>query len=127
MYSSQLQLQFVIKLISGIRTTKFRGSPNIFLTKYQLSVFLCLLFAEKINLLLVNQQKISQLKLVMRSWKKVKKNWLRKIFVDSRNFGGSVATNELYFSEKKIYLHVFFTYRTCATITRSWLETALKY
>ena len=67
MYSSQLQLQFVIKLISGIRTTKFRGSPNIFLTKYQLSVLLCLLFAEKMNFLLVNQQNFSQLKLVLRS------------------------------------------------------------
>ena len=43
--------------------------------------FLWLLFAEKINSLLVNQQKISQLKLVLRSWKKVKKNWLKKYLV----------------------------------------------
>ena len=44
----------------GSEPPKFRGSPNIFLTKYQPPVFLCLLFAEKIDFLLVNQQKISQ-------------------------------------------------------------------
>ena len=43
------------------------------------------------NFLLVNQQKISQLKLVE---KKVKENWLNKIFGDPRNFGGSDPTNE---------------------------------
>ena len=68
----------------GSEPPKFRGSPNIFLTKYQLSVFWCLLFAEKINLLLVNQQNFSQLKLVLRSWKKVNKH-------DGRHFGVLVA------------------------------------
>ena len=40
---------------------------------------LCLLFAEKINFLLVNQQKFSMLKLVSRSWKQSKQTW-RLIF-----------------------------------------------
>ena len=62
----------------GSKPPKFRGSPNIFLTKYQLLVFLCLLFAEKTNLWLVNQQKFSQLKLVLRSWKESKQNLVKK-------------------------------------------------
>ena len=73
-------------MFTGSEPPKFRGSPNISLTKYQLSVFLCLLFAEKINSLLVNQQKISQLKLVLRSWKKGKQNLVKKIFGDHQIF-----------------------------------------
>ena len=71
--------------------------PNhqIFLTKYQLSVYLCLFSAEKINFLWVNQQKYCQLKLLLRNWKKSKQNLVKKIFGDPRNFGGSDATNEL--------------------------------
>ena len=61
-------------MFEGSKPPKFHGSPNIFLTKYQLSVFWCLLFAEKINLLLVNQEIFSLLKLVLRSWKKSKQN-----------------------------------------------------
>ena len=61
---------------------KFCWSSNISLINYQLSVFLSLLFAEKINSLLVNQQKNSQLKLVLRSWKKSKQNLVKKIFGD---------------------------------------------
>ena len=57
-------------LFKGHEPPKFRGSPDISLTKYQLSVFLCLLFSEKINFLLVNQQKKSQLKLVLGRRKK---------------------------------------------------------
>ena len=47
-------------MFAGSEPPKFCESPNISLTKYQL---LCLLFAEKIDSLLVNQQKISQFKL----------------------------------------------------------------
>ena len=65
---------------------KFRESPNIFSTKYQLS---CLLFAEKIDFLLVNQQKISQLKL------KVNKIWLKRYLVITKYFGGSDPANML--------------------------------
>jgi hypothetical protein len=57
----------------GSKPPKFSGSPNIFLTKYQPSDFLCLLFAEKIDFLLVNQQKNSQ-------WKLVNKNLVKRIF-----------------------------------------------
>jgi hypothetical protein len=62
----------IINSFVAYKPPKFRASPNIFLSKYQLLVFLCLLFAEKINSLLVNQQKFSQLKLVcvLRSCKK---------------------------------------------------------
>ena len=42
---------------AGSEPPNFRGSPNIFLTKQQLSVFSCLLFAEKKIFSLVNQQK----------------------------------------------------------------------
>ena len=41
-----------------------------------LRIFFGLLFTEKINFLLVNQEKISQLKLVVRSWKKVNKYYV---------------------------------------------------
>ena len=68
----------VLKIITCSRDPnsepqKFRGSPNITLTKYQLSVHLCSFFDEKINFLLVNQQKVSKLKLVLKSRKKKKK------------------------------------------------------
>ena len=80
----------------GSEPLKFRGAPNIFLTKYQLPVFLCLVFAEKIVLLLVNQRKISQSKLALRSWKISKQNLDKKIFCDPPpNSGGLDATNEL--------------------------------
>ena len=85
-------------MFAGSEPPKFRGSPNISLTKYQLSVFLCLLFAEKINSLLVNQQKISQLKLVLRSWKKSKQNLVKKIFGDHQIlwwFGSREHVNRL--------------------------------
>ena len=59
---------------------------NIFSTKYQLS---CLLFAKKIDVLLVNQQKISQLKL------KVNKIWLKRYLVITKYFGGSDPANML--------------------------------
>ena len=77
---------WLYNMFAGSEPPKFRGSPNISLTKYQLSVFLCLLFAEKINSLLVNQQKNSQLKLVLRSWKKSKQNLVKKIFGDHQIF-----------------------------------------
>ena len=54
---------------------------RFFLTKYQLSNFLCLIFDKKINFLLVNQQKCSQLILNLRSWKKVNKWAFHPVFV----------------------------------------------
>ena len=57
--------------------------------------FLYLLFAEKIIILLVYQQKFSQLKLVFRSRKKGKQTLVQKILDDPRYSGGSDATNEL--------------------------------
>ena len=66
--------------------------PNFRSLQIFLTIFLCLLFAEKINFLLGNQQNFSQLKMVLMS----KQNILQ-----SRNFSGLDATNELY-SEKKI-------------------------
>ena len=73
-------LKQYLKLIRGIRTTKTSWIPNIFLTKYQLSVYLCLLSAEKINLSLVNINKKS----LSYNWfwgmeKKVNKIWLKNI------------------------------------------------
>ncbi len=65
-------------MFAGSEPTKFRESPNIFSTKYQLS---CLLFAEKKDFLLVNQQKNSQLKL------KVNKIWLKRYLVVTKYFG----------------------------------------
>ena len=56
----------------GSEPPKFRGSPNI---------FLCLLFAEKIAFLLVNQQNISQLKLVCGVEKKCKQNLVKKEYL----------------------------------------------
>ena len=73
-------------MFTGSKPPKFCGSPIISLNKYQPSVFLCLLFAEKINSLLVNQQKKSELKLVLRSWKKSKQNLVKKIFGDHQIF-----------------------------------------
>ena len=61
----------ISNMFMGSEQPKFRGSPNISFTKYQLSVFSCLLFAEKMNSLLVNQQKNFQLKLVLMSWKEM--------------------------------------------------------
>jgi hypothetical protein len=87
-------------------TTKIFVVYEYFLGKYQLSIFLCLLFAEKINYLLVNQQKNSQLKLVLRTWKKSKKNFVKKNIRRSRNFGGLDATNEL-----NIF-NIFFIFQT---------------
>ena len=49
-----------INMFAGSKPQKFHESPNISLSKYQL---LCLLFADKINSLLANQQQISQFKL----------------------------------------------------------------
>ena len=40
--------------------------------------------------------KISQLKLVLRSWKKSKQSLVKKTFGDPQNFGDSDPTNELY-------------------------------
>ena len=61
------------------------------ITKYffnQISAvsFLCLLFAEKIDSLLVNERKISQFKLVLTSWKKSKQNLVKKVFGDHQKF-----------------------------------------
>ena len=59
---------------------KFRGSPNFFLTKHQLSVFLCLLFESKFLIGLFSVKTgFEELK------KKFKKIWLKKIFGNPRN------------------------------------------
>ena len=66
---------FTINMFAGPKPPKFRESPKIFPTKYQLS---CLLFVEKIDFLLVNQQKNSQLK------QKVNKIWLKILGAKNR-------------------------------------------
>ena len=84
-----IKIQFVsdtYNMFAGSKPPKFRESPNIFSTKYQLS---CLLFAEKIDFLLVNQQKISQLKL------KVNKIWLKRYLVITKYFGSLDPANML--------------------------------
>ena len=63
-------------MFSGSELPKFRGSPNIFLTKYQLSGFSVKTDFEELK-------------------KKVNKIWLKTIFGDPRNFGGSDPMNEL--------------------------------
>ena len=50
-----------------------RSDPTL---EQNITYFFGLLFTEKINFLLVNQEKISQLKLVVRSWKKVNKYYV---------------------------------------------------
>ena len=83
----------------GSEPPKLHGSPNFFLITYLLSVFLCLLYAEKINLLLVNQQKNSQLKEGFEELKKkVNKIWLKRYLVITKYFGGSDPANMLLIS-----------------------------
>ena len=75
-------VSLISNMFAGSESPKCLGSPNISLVKYQLLFFFFLLFAEKINSLLNNQQKNSHLKLVWRRWKKSKQNLVEKIFVD---------------------------------------------
>jgi len=78
-------------LVKRCFSKQLSGSSHIFVfwflvdsyqkTKISAVIFFCLLIAEKINFLLVNQQKISQLKLGLRSWKKGKTNLTADILV----------------------------------------------
>ena len=77
-------------MFAGSEPPKFLGSPNIFLTKYQLSY---LLFAEKLDFLLVNQQKNSQLKLI------VNKFWLKRNLVITKYFGSLDPANMLHITK----------------------------
>ena len=61
------------------------------------------MFAEKINFLLVNQQKISQLKLVLRSWKKSEQNLVKKIFGDQQIFWWFGSREHV----KSLFFHLF--------------------
>ena len=74
--------------IRDIGTTKICVVYKYFFNEISaVNFFLYLLFAEKINFLLVNQQKCSQLKLVLRSWKKSKQNFVKKRYTKFWWFG----------------------------------------
>ena len=113
------RMNFLIIVVMVHNVLQISRSPNIFLTKYQLSFFFCLLFAEKIDFLLVNQQINSQLKLVLR---RCKQNLVKKIFGESRNFGGSDPTNELHvtyfarFAKYKSYLFL---------VKQGWMKNSI--
>ena len=64
---------------------KFCDLQIFLLTKYQLSIFLCLLFAEKIKFLIGQSTKIFSVKTGFEELKKSK-----------QNFGGLDAMNELF-------------------------------
>ena len=53
------------------------------------------------NYFLVNQQNISQLKMILGSWKKSKKNLVKKILVITKYLSGSDPANMLLGSYKK--------------------------
>ena len=86
-------------VIHSWQSTKIFVVYGYFLKEYQLSIFLYLLFAEKINFSLVIQQKISKIKLVLKELeKKVKRNSLKKSEIRKFwCFGVLDATNELHF------------------------------
>ena len=72
-------MNFLIIVVMVHNVLQSSGSPNIFLTKYQLSFFFGLLLTEQIDFLLVNQQINSQLKLVLR---RCKQNLVSKYLVN---------------------------------------------
>ena len=78
-------------LICGIHTTKISWSTNIFLTKYLLSIFSYLLFAEKMQFISSQSPKMFSIKTGFEELKQSKKK------VDKKNirFGGLDATNEV--------------------------------
>ena len=75
------------KFIKGKKTVNksIRFFTNVFLAKCQLSIFLCLLFAEEIYFLLVNKQKKIAAKTgFWKVEKNVNKISLEKIFIDHK-------------------------------------------
>ena len=120
-------------VVFEVWTTKISWITKYFF--YQISVFLGLLFNEKINLLLFNQQKFTQLKLVLRSWKKVNKIWLKRIFGNLRNIGGLDPVNEsfktflpqkyTFSSQKYTFSSVILGVFTCSLRQPNWWDNPI--
>ena len=112
-------LKQYLKLIRGIQTTKISWIIKYFLNEISaLSLSMFTFCWENKFLIGQYQQKISQSKLILRSWKKGEQNLVKKTFGDPQNFGGSDAKNELLVSSILIQPNKkIFNWSVCKTST----------